>query len=93
MSSINLGTPAMKAIQNLRDNEDFNLIVDTVGDAFTKKAVEALESEPVYRSDAVGYARGIRDVFLAMHAARTGVHQSTVKTPGLNETAVKAEKK
>jgi hypothetical protein len=82
--SINLGNDAMLAIHELRNNPHFETLVSAFGAYAQSQMLRALGHEN--RLDATGYARGVYEVWVAMHATYTGQHQAQVKPPPLNRS-------
>lgn len=79
--SVNLGSDAIGAIHELRGNHHFETLISAFGVFAQQLSFRSLGSEK--REDATAYARGIYEVWVAMHAAHTGLHQTQVKPPSL----------
>jgi hypothetical protein len=82
---INLGTPALEAITELRGNRHFEVLVTAIGQQTQLRMLGALNSPPELRADATGYARGVYELWAALHSAHAGLHQSQVKPPPLSD--------
>jgi hypothetical protein len=76
--SINLGSPAIDAIGNLRGSDIWPLIMTAIEECARAKLHAALESSIADRVDATAYARGIHDVFVALSAASQRVNPRVV---------------
>jgi len=87
MTSINLGTPAITAISRLRGSADMEAVIDGLGDLVSKATNLALDVPPESRVDSTAYVRALRDVFVAVKSAYTGVGQVLIKFPELVERA------
>jgi hypothetical protein len=79
--SVNLGTAAVTSAQELRNNKDFERLLEALGNEAQKRMIGAIASSPEIRTDATGYARGMYDVWEALHSAYHGVPISQVKPP------------
>lgn len=79
--SVNLGTQAVTATQELRNNKDFERLLEALGDLAQKRMIGAMNSPPEMRLDATAYARGMFDVWEGLQSAYTGVPISQVKPP------------
>jgi hypothetical protein len=82
--SLNLGTDGVNACVNLANNGDFVVFRDAILDRARDQMNAALDIEPSKRDDAIGYARALRDLWLAIEAAVTGQRVNQVKKPGLD---------
>jgi hypothetical protein len=80
--SLNLGNDGMIACQNLANSSDFILFRDALLDKAREQMNAALDIEPTKRDDAVGYARALRDLWLAIEGAVSGQRMNQVKKPG-----------
>jgi hypothetical protein len=75
--ALNLGTPAMEAAHDLAKGkgEDVRALFEKVREgvyaAVRKQMNDALDVGPDDRHMAVGYARALRDVYLALESAAT----------------------
>lgn len=81
--SLNLGNDGINACMNLANNGDFIAFRDALLEQSRTLVNQALDVEPTRRDDAIGYARALRDVWLAIEAAATGQRMSAVKKPGV----------
>lgn len=76
--SLNLGNDAMKACEALRANPDFQRLLAAIGPVVGARIELSLEVEPNVRVDATAYARGMRDVWVALQAATDQIQQRMV---------------
>jgi len=80
--SLNLGNNACNACKNLSNSADFILFRDGLFERARDHMNQALDIEPSKRDDAIGYARALRDLWLAIEAASTGQKIQAVTRPG-----------
>lgn len=85
--SLNLGTPACDAAKTLQGNEQWRTIREAVFELARQRMNIALDSAPEHRADAVGYARAVRDLYLAFEAATTGAPMNRVVKPGMEKSS------
>lgn len=83
--SINLGPEGCKAASELRVSAQFAVVVSAIKDQANKAANAAMDASPELLAQKAGYARALRDIFVALEAERTGVIQQKIKTPGVKE--------
>jgi len=76
--SINLGSPAIDAIGQIRSSEFWPIIMSALEEVTRAKLHAALESSSHDRVDATGYARALHDVFIALSAAGQRVNPRAV---------------
>lgn len=81
--SLNMGTEAVTAVHELRSNRDFDRFVTALGVLTQTKLLGAVASQVDVRTDATAYARGMYDLWEAIHSAYTGTAISQVKPPPL----------
>jgi hypothetical protein len=81
--SINIGTPAVEAIRELRGVPQFEHLLDALGAIVQLRLLSACDTEPSLRTHATSHARGMYELWVAMHAAHSGLHQAQVKPPAL----------
>jgi hypothetical protein len=67
--SINFGQAAHEAAARLRVNPDFKLILEGIHEHARKRANEAIDVAHEFQASACGYARALRDVYVALEAA------------------------
>jgi hypothetical protein len=79
--SLNLGTDAINACMNLSNSADFILFRDGLLERARDHMNQALDIEPTKRDDAIGYARALRDLWIAIEAAATGQRIQQIKKP------------
>lgn len=80
--TLNIGTPAVEAVKELRNSAAFQTVLEGLEEQTRVAMNRALESTPEFRMDLVGYARGVRDVWIALKSAATGIAPNQVKKPG-----------
>lgn len=80
--SLNLQNDGIAAVQALRGNPAFAEFRQVIERVFIKQMNAALEASPELRNDAIGYARALRDLYIATESAATDVHQTQIKKPG-----------
>lgn len=83
--SINLGPEGCKAAAELRVSVQFAVVVSAIKDQANKAANATLDAAPDQLARQAGYARALRDIFVALEAERTGTVQQKVKAPGVKE--------
>lgn len=81
--SLNLGNDGVNACQNMANSGDFIAFRDALLEQSRVLMNQALDVEPARRDDAIGYARALRDVWVAIEAAVTGQRMSAVRKPGV----------
>lgn len=69
MSIVNLGTPAVEAIQRLRTSSEWGAIKAGITEQMGKMMNAAIE---VGTADACGYARALRDLAIFIEIAEAG---------------------
>jgi hypothetical protein len=80
---VNIGTAAVNAVVELRGNRHFDELVGALGVIAQTRLLAAVGSDVAVRVDATAYAKGMYDLWAAMHAALTDTHPSQVKLPPL----------
>lgn len=80
--SLNLGTPAVEAAKHLHGNEHFQAVRDGLREQLRARMNLAIDSAPDHCVANTAYVRALRDVWVAIESAATGVQQKQVKTPG-----------
>lgn len=83
--SINLGPEGCKAAAELQASPQFAAVVLSIKDQAQKAANAALDAPPEHLARQAGFARGLRDLYIALEAARTGTAPQRVKAPGVKE--------
>jgi len=76
--SINLGSPAIDAIGQIRNSESWPIIMTAMEECARNKLHAALESSVSDRVDATAYARAVHDVFVALAAASQRVNPRAI---------------
>lgn len=79
--SLNLGNDAINACANLANAGDFVMFRDGLLERVRDLTNQALDTEPSKRDDAIGYARALRDLWMAIEAAATGQRIQAIKKP------------
>jgi hypothetical protein len=86
--SINIGTEAVTAVQELRNNRDFDRLISALGQLTQTRVLGAIATPQIeHRVDATAYARGMYDLWEALHAAYFGIQLSQVKPQPLGKRA------
>jgi hypothetical protein len=83
--SVNLGTAVVTAAQELRNNKDFERLLEALAEQAQKRMIGAMASVVEQRMDATAYARGMYDTWEALYSAYHGVPISQVKPPALGK--------
>lgn len=83
--SINIGTEAVNAVIEMRNNPQFDRLVTALGVVTQTRMLGAMGSPVETRTDATAYARGMYDLWEALHAAYNNVAISLVKPPALGK--------
>lgn len=79
--SINLGTEAIESLRTLRDSEAWAMFRAGLDEQLRKSMNAALDAPPDEREVALGYARALRDLHMALKSATEGVQLSRVDRP------------
>jgi len=79
--SLNLQNGGINACVNLANNGDFAAFRDALLERARDQMNQALDVESAKRDDAIGYARALRDVWIAIEAAVTGKKYQEIKKP------------
>lgn len=79
--SINLGNEGIAAARALAVSAEWVAIRRAFYEQMRKVFNIALESPPDLRADQVGYARAMRDMYMALESATTGDNQNHVEKP------------
>jgi hypothetical protein len=80
--SLNLGNEVMEAARSLREYEPWTAVREGLLEAARRAMNTALETAGERAGDAIGYARALRDVYLALEGATTGQTLNRVEKPG-----------
>lgn len=80
--SLNLGNDACAAMRDLSRDARWTAIRAALLEQTRVRMNHALEAPPGARDDAVGYARALRDVVVAIESASTGQAAQRVEKPG-----------
>lgn len=83
--SINLGNEGCAAAHSLASSKDFAVIRAALREQAQMMANRALDAQPDLQAAACGYARAVRDIYVAIESAVTGTPQNQVKKPGVRE--------
>jgi hypothetical protein len=81
--SVNIGTPAVQAIKELQGNRHAEDMIAALGVFAQTAMLSALRSPPDQRVDQTSYARGMYDLWTAMHAAYCNLNPGRVEPPPL----------
>lgn len=84
--SLNLGNEGVDACRRLRGNSDFEALHDKLAKLVNQTANAALECLDVTQADKAGYARALRDLWVAIESAVSGESYNAVKKPGVVQT-------
>jgi len=85
--SINLGTPGCDACAQLRNNENWALVCESVKEQTTVWMNNVLDSDVGKAEYVRGYAKAVRDLYIAFDAATKGQRQSqSVKIGPMSKT-------
>jgi hypothetical protein len=89
--SLNLGTDALDALASLRGNAEFREFHNKLGEIVNQFSNAALEpGDGAARDDKCGYARALRDIWIAIESAVTNEKYNAVKKPGPVQTKARA---
>jgi hypothetical protein len=89
--SLNLGNDAIDALVSLRGNAEFKEFHAKLGEMVNTMTNAALEpAEGAMRDDRCGYARALRDLWIAIESAITNEKYNAVKKPGPIQTRARA---
>ena len=81
--SVNIGSPAIAAVQELRGSPRWQDFISGLREVAQQRADAALAAPTGgARDDACGYARALRDIYVALQAAAQNVNPNQVKKPG-----------
>lgn len=80
--SINLGNDGIAAVKELRSSAHFAAVRDALHKQVVQKMNAALDAETGVRHEVAGYAKALRDLWIAFEAASTGEAYNQVKKPG-----------
>ena len=80
--SLNLGNEVIEAARALRELEPWAAIREGILEAARRSTNLALETAGERVGDAVGYARALRDLYLALESATTGQSLNRLEKPG-----------
>lgn len=81
MSSINLGTAGVQALTELRGNRQVEDLMIAITQLVQKRLIGAVNAPVENRIDETAYARGLHDLWAAMHGPLANLHVSQVKLP------------
>lgn len=79
--SLNIGK-GVEAARSLVHSAAWRDICEALREQARSRMNQALDAPPGNRDDAIGYARALRDVYVAFEAATLGVPHAQVKKPG-----------
>lgn len=84
---LNLQNAGVQACKALSTNEHFIVFTQVIHDLAQEKANLALDASAENQPSSIGYARCMRDLFVAMVAASSSVPHNVVKVPGAVKNA------
>jgi hypothetical protein len=88
---LNFGNDAIEAIGSLREHSGFREFHNKLGELVNQMSNAALEpSDNSTRDDRCGYARALRDVWIAVESAMTHEKYNAIKKPGPVQTKARA---
>ena len=91
--SLNIGTDGVNAANNLGNAGDFVALLDALLKVADDAVHNAIEMSPgPDRDDRLGYARALRDLWIALQSARTGVPYRRVDKPSIAGSAANLPK-
>lgn len=85
--TLNLHNAGIQACRALSTNEHFIVFTQAIYDLAQAKANLALDASAENQPSSIGYARCMRDLFVAMVAASSSVPHNAVKAPGVVKNA------
>lgn len=85
--SLNIGTEGCLAAKALQPSPDWKVLRDALEELARSKMNQALDAPPEVQATACGYARALRDLWVAFEAATVGGpgragDQNQVRKPG-----------
>jgi phytoene/squalene synthetase len=83
--SINLGNDGVAAVRELRVSPAWAALMKALADQARSTANTALDASPELQASACGYARAVRNMYIAFESAASGMQQNLVKKPGIKE--------
>lgn len=83
--SLNLQNDGCAAVLALRNHPAWPAFMKALGELTRAKVNTAIEAAPELQASACGYARALRDLWIACESAATGAPQNTLKKPGVKE--------
>jgi len=82
---VNLGNDGINAIKVLRTHPAWPDFIKALRERATTAMNAAIEADTDHTHLACGYARAVRDMYVACESAATNVPQQQVKKPGPKE--------
>ena len=79
--SLNLGSQGVNACANLGNQGDFVALRLALLEQVRTQMNQALDIEAARRDDAIGYARALRDLWIALEAGATGQKINSIPKP------------
>lgn len=80
--SLNLGNEALASLRSLRTNTDFRVLHEALLETARRHMNAALDMEIGNLAAGVGYARALRDLYMAFEAGLTEQPLNRVEKPG-----------
>lgn len=84
--AINIGNDAAQAIEKLRGNVQFENFVSALGVVAQTRYLAAMHAPSAERVDATSHARGVYEVWEAIHASYMGLLPQQMKKPATPKT-------
>jgi len=85
--SLNLQNDGIAAVKELRSHPAFAALRAVLAREANSKANAAIDAPHELQASACGYARALRDLYVALESAVQGVPQNKVTKPGAVEKA------
>jgi hypothetical protein len=82
---LNLQNDGIAAIRDLRMNPAWPVLMKVMATQSREHANRALDAPPELQASACGYARAVRDMYVALESATTDVPQQIVKKRSVTE--------
>lgn len=83
--SLNLGNDALAALRSLRASPDFRVLHEALGEQVRRYMNASLDMELGNLAVSVGYARALRDLYMAFEAGLLDQPINRVEKPGLTK--------
>lgn len=80
--SLNLGNDGIAALRDMANDPNFQTLKQALWDRASSLMNTAIEAPREQRDDLCGYARALRDLFIAFESGASGQNQREIKRPG-----------